>query len=141
MTTPSTVTLRMSLGLVVALLGVTAHSIAPAISDTVQPAPGTWIVTGSLNSARKSHTATLLPNGKVLVAGDNSGAVVLDSAELYDPSTGTWSDAGRMNVARSERTATLLNNGKVLICGGDIPAAGPPSATATAELYDPQSGL
>ena len=65
------------------------------------------------------HTATLLPNGKVLVAGgyDSSG-VYLSSAELYDPASGTWTATGSLNTARCCHTATLLPNGKVLVAGG-----------------------
>ena len=66
------------------------------------------------------HTATLLPNGKVLVAAgaDDSGAVVLSSAELYDPATGSWSSTGSLGTARFRHTATLLPSGKVLVAGG-----------------------
>ena len=69
----------------------------------VQPCAGqsgTWTATGSLATARDDHTATLLPNGKVLVAGgvDDSGA--LASAELYDPASGTWTATGSLATAR-----------------------------------------
>ena len=65
------------------------------------------------------HTATLLPNGKVLVAGGcGIGSHSLSSAELYDPATGSWSGTGSLGTARSEHTATLLPNGKVLVAGG-----------------------
>src|SRR5437762_211556 len=59
-------------------------------SNSDEPAGGTWTFTGSLNTARGSHTATLLPNGKVLVAGGINSSGVLASAELYDPASGTW---------------------------------------------------
>ena len=68
---------------------------------------------------RYSYTATLLPNGKVLVAGGDDGSR-LASAELYDPVANTWSPAGSLATARSDHTATLLPNGKVLVAGGDI---------------------
>ena len=58
------------------------------------------------------HTATLLPNGKVLVAGGNG-----TSAELYDPALGTWTPTGNLNTVRFGHTATLLPNGKVLLAG------------------------
>jgi len=55
--------------------------------------------TGSLTTARRSHTATLLPSGKVLVAGGFNGSF-LSSAELYDPATGSWSSTGSLTTAR-----------------------------------------
>src|SRR5215831_11256327 len=76
-----------------------------------------WTPTGSLGTARSAHTATLLPNGKVLVAGGYNGSY-LSSAELYDPGTGTWTATGSMGTARRGHTATLLPNGKVLVAGG-----------------------
>jgi N-acetylneuraminic acid mutarotase len=99
---------------------------------------GAWSSAGSLNTIRSTHTATLLPNGKVLVAGGlGTGGVYLASAELYDPATGTWTVTGSMNFARSEHTATLLPNGKVLVAGG-LGTGG--VYLASAELYDPASG-
>jgi large repetitive protein len=84
--------------------------------------------TGSLATARSSHTATLLPNGKVLVVGgDDSG-----SCELYDPASGTWAATGSLIVPRSAHTATLLLTGKVLVAGG--------SSVSTTELFDPATG-
>src|SRR5215471_3839287 len=69
----------------------------------VQPCaaiPGQWEYTGSLNTARFHHTATLLPDGRVLVVGGEDGRDALASAELYDPATGTWSNTGSLNTAR-----------------------------------------
>ena len=70
-------------------------------------------------TARDYHTATLLPDGRVLVAGgfDNDKRP-LASAEVYDPSNGTWTAAGSMKVARVAHTATLLPDGRVLVAGG-----------------------
>src|SRR6266550_4844245 len=97
---------------------------------------GTWTVTGDLNTARYLHTATLLPNGIVLVAGGlDSNFSVLASAELYDPATGTWTATGSLNTARTSHTATLMSNGTVLIAGGRSI-----EALASAELYDPATG-
>jgi WD40 repeat protein len=93
---------------------------------------GTWSLTGSMNVNRENHTATLLPNGNVLVTG-GSGAGT--SAELYDPSSGIWTLTGSMNVARQAHTATLQPNGQVLVTGGSSP-----TTLASAELYDPSSG-
>ncbi len=77
------------------------------------------------------HTATLLPNGQVLVAG---GAPYLASAELYDPATGTWAATGSMATTRAAHTATLLPNGQVLVAGGTG------SDPTSAELYNPATG-
>ena len=61
----------------------------------VQSAPAaSWVNTGALNAARHSHTATLLLNGKVLVAGGSDGSEALVSAELYDTATGNWASTG-----------------------------------------------
>jgi len=73
--------------------------------------------TGSLAARRFAHTATLLGNGKVLVAGGLDQGTLLTSAELYDPTTGTWSSTGTLAAGRAHHTATLLPNGKVLVAG------------------------
>jgi hypothetical protein len=106
----------------------------------LQPCSGARIqfeLTGSLTYARANHTATLLPNGKVLAAGGhNVGLENLASAELYDLANGTWTGTGSLAIARQQHTATLLSNGKVLVVGGlnnSVPLA-------SAELYDPASG-
>jgi N-acetylneuraminic acid mutarotase len=87
-----------------------------------------------MTTARRDHTATLLPNGKVLVAGGLSGNQFLSSAELYDSATGTWSPTGSMRSPRRFHTATLLPNGKVLVAGGTDSNG---ISTNSAELYDP----
>jgi hypothetical protein len=108
---------------------------AALLAQPSAAAPGQWEFTGSLNTGRVFHTATLLPNEKVLVAGGSDGSVELATAELYDPAIGTWSTTGSMNVARQWHSATLLPNGLVLVAGG-LSADEKPSA----ELYDPGSG-
>src|SRR5437762_549573 len=93
--------------------------------------------TGSLNTACYFHTATLLRNGKVLVAGGYGlNGESLTSAELYDPASGTWTATGSLVAARSLHTATLLPNGKVLVAGGYNSIVG---RLASVELYDPAS--
>ncbi len=113
-------------------------------TTTFAAAPGTWSTTGSMHTARTFHTATLLSDGRVLVAGggtsrpeDGSFGGPVASAELYNPRTGTWSPTGAMNAPHFQHTATLLRNGNVLVVGGSSGAA---YASATAELYDPNTG-
>src|SRR5947208_2884157 len=87
----------------------------------VQPSAGqsgTWMATGSLTTAHANHTATLLPNGKVLVAGGGP-YLVLTSAELYDPATGTWTATSSMASGRFFHAATLLPTGVLLVAVGD----------------------
>jgi Galactose oxidase, central domain len=96
-----------------------------------------FVLTGSLNTARIQHTATLLNNGTVLMAGgQTNGGAVLASAELYNPATGTFALTGGLNTARSLATATLLNDGMVLVAGG---SDAPGSPVASAELYEPST--
>jgi len=94
-----------------------------------------WSPAASLSTARDSATATLLANGKVLVAGGYGSSGDLASAELYDPMTTTWSTTGSLNTARYDATATLLANGKVLVAGGENISG----ILSSAELYDPMT--
>ena len=89
-----------------------------------------WTAEVPLNTGRQSHTATLLPGGKLLVTGGfMSGLGYLRNTEVYEYATGTWTNGGTMSDARGGHTATLLPNGKVLV-------AGEGSLTNNAELYD-----
>ena len=96
-----------------------------------------FVLTGSMTSTRMEHTATLLNNGMVLIAGgiSNFNNTVLATAELYDPATGTFTATGSMTSPRYRPTATLLNDGKVLIAGG---LSG--GDLTSAELYNPATG-
>jgi WD40 repeat protein len=100
--------------------------------------------TGSISPAspmlepRSGHSATLLPDGKVLIAGGmRRNQDFYKSAELYDPATGKFQRTGDMNERRVGHIAVLLRNGKVLIAGGWI---GSHDTTDSAELYDPATG-
>jgi len=99
---------------------------------TIEIFPHGFKTTGSMAEARREgHTATLLTNGKVLVAG---GIDATTTAELFDPASGTFSATGSMVSARHDHTATVLFNGRVLVAGGDNVTG------ATVELFDPVSG-
>jgi hypothetical protein len=111
------------------------HFILPCNGDCPDPH---WALSGSLNTARQNHTATLLRNGKVLVAGGSAEyGAVLAGAELYDPATGMWSVTGSMDAPRAGHFAFMLPNGAVLVIGGDQPCC---RTSITAELYDPDTG-
>jgi hypothetical protein len=94
---------------------------------------GAWSPAASMGQPHQAATATLLPNGKVLVVGNFPASST--AAELYDPASDNWSFTGPMIVARSVGTATLLPSGRVLVAGGIAADTG--HSTTRAEIYDP----
>ncbi|HLP76115.1 MAG TPA: kelch repeat-containing protein [Candidatus Paceibacterota bacterium] len=115
----------LSNGKVLVAGGWNDDSFPDALSsvELYHPATRTWSQTGSLNVGRRMHTATLLPNGKVLVTGGQGvNFASLSSAELYDPITGTWTMTSGLRGSKNRHKAILLSNGKVLV---------------ESELYDP----
>lgn len=109
-------------------------TVAPSCTgvNAEQRQAGTVSRIGSMAARRAAHTATLLPDGRVLVTGGLAEGTNLASSEVFNPETKTFGSAGNMSVARAGHTATLLLNGKVLIAGGYNG-----NYLASAELYDP----
>jgi len=130
----------------VLLAGGTEYNdgFGPSLStaEIYDPSSGAFSATGGMNAPRAYHTATLLPNGKVLIAGgEDTGPLpgnppaVFNTAEIYDPATGVFTPTANMTAAREQHTATLLDNGQVLIAGG----ANSSGVLNSAEIFDPAS--
>lgn len=121
-------------GLILALFAVRvpiAGGVLPAYEEWL------WTATGSMNEARYRHTATLLLDGRVLVAGGASSDEITASAEVYDPATGVWSLVGALGEPRYDHTATRLADGRVLAAGGLTVGD---EMLDSAELFDPATG-
>ncbi|MFY0563826.1 kelch repeat-containing protein [Archangium lansingense] len=112
--------------------------VTRSFTVTGPPACGStrWLPRGAMSLSRGVHTATLLSNGLVLVAGGGNYGGHMAKAEVYNPATGTWSPIADMASARSWHTATPLSNGQLLVAGG----YGNGGILATAELYAPATG-
>ena len=110
----------------------------------IATAAGGFSPAGNMRVPRQDHTATLLPNGQVLVAGGVSLICCdpVSTSELFDPKTNQFHDTGPMSTARYAHTATLLLDGRVLLAGGLAPPGPniPVQALLSAELYDPATG-
>jgi N-acetylneuraminic acid mutarotase len=125
--------------------GARGENFEPAAFSSTyvfDPTTRLWSRSGLMNTARSGPAATLLLDGRVLVAGgiylEGSQLQVLDSSELWDPRSEAWSRTGRLAEARDGASAVTLGDGRVLLVGGvddGVPAKG-----ASTEVYDPDSG-
>jgi N-acetylneuraminic acid mutarotase len=105
----------------------------PDTAELFNPTTGTWSFAGRI-SPRIVHTATLLPDGRVLVTGGEIFQETLGSSEVYNPANHNWTSTSILNEARGFHTATLLSNGRVLVTGG---FQGCCNSLLSAELYEP----
>jgi hypothetical protein len=126
--------------------GETGYSSSPPFTSILSPIvelrksdTGLFVPTGSMALGREAFTATLLNDGRMLIAGglipDGLSWQAVNEAEVYDPSSGIFTVVGKMNTEHACHTATLLQNGRVLITGGSYP-----TPAMSAELFNPVSG-
>lgn len=126
--------------------GRTASTAPPGVvlatAEIYDPVTNTWTETASpMNSVRRSHAMSLLPDGRVLVTGGGTGVATASSpairaAEIFDPATGVFTPVADMLTVRSAHSSTLLADGRVLVTGGSA-GNGTLFPTNTAEIYDP----
>jgi len=126
-----------------ALDPVTGQARLVSSAEIYDPASNTWTLTTPPVRARIGHTATLLSDGRVLIAAGETGGVngqreIGATAELFDVVNGSWTLSGDLSLARADATATLLTNGQVLVIGGRV---GGGNTTSAAELFDPGRGV
>jgi hypothetical protein len=101
-----------------------------------QPSMNGFVAVGSMSIPRIGHTATLLKNGQVLIAGGFTGKSFTSSCEIFDPGSKAFRPGPAMHEARIGHNATLLADGEVLIAGG----FNGKEFNKSAELYDPETG-
>ncbi len=117
--------------------GGAADLVAFASAELYDHITRSWTTTGNMDSAHNRHSATLLRNGEVLVAGTGEGDIV---GELYDPTSRSWTATGKLAGMHLDHTATLLSDGRVLVAGGCCDEVEATQGLASTDLYDPQDG-
>lgn len=107
-------------------------------AELYEPATRRFVPGPTMVRARAGHTATALPDGRVLIVGGypDEGRPPLRDAEIYDPGTGAFTQTGALATARGAHSATPLRDGRILVVGG-VDGRG---TLSTVELYDPASG-
>ncbi len=121
------------------IIGTTTYVLASV--EIYNPSSGNWTTARALNVAHYRHTATLMPDGQVLIAGGyNTTLGFLSTSELYNSAQNAWTITGALNEARDDHTAALLKDGKVLITGGVGVRNHYCFQLLSAELYDPATG-
>jgi N-acetylneuraminic acid mutarotase len=128
--------------LVVGGSGGTNGDSSLATAEIFDPSTGAWTPAGALTNSRTGHTATVFPDGRVLVAGGESvtrgNRRSLASAEIFSLDKREWRSAGNMNCPRSEAASVLLGDGSVLVVAGDFAAPGQqPDPKGCADRYHP----
>jgi N-acetylneuraminic acid mutarotase len=141
---------KLADGRVLAVGGIAGPPSTPAAgvasAEIFDPAAGAWTPTGSMREARFAHSASLLPDGKVLVAGGNAvrsaqSNRALRTCEIFDPATGQWTPAAPLNDARFGHPAVVLGDHRVLVVGGVVAVGrGRYTALGYCEVYDPNAG-
>ena len=119
----------------VLVVGGVGGALSASTAEIFSPKSATWTSTPALAHEHWGATLTLLPSGKVLLAGGNPGAD--GAAEIFDPALATWKDAAPMSTPRRYHTATLLQDGRVLVTGGQLDDG---TIMPSAELFDPATG-
>ncbi len=111
-------------------------------AEVFDPTTGSLTATGPLRTGRAGHGAVLLADGRVLIVGGvGAGWAFLASAEIYDPETGVFESTGSMHMARESHTVTALGDGRVLVTGGHTGQRRALEILASAEIYDPRTGV